>query len=224
MRRLSVILGNERGNVTVFTLSVFFVMLLILFTALFNFSTVFVVKEQASNSAQQAALAAIKPIYDEMEDAIEEYDKSPNRLKNSILLGPIVDQTEDAIRASHPDWAKSEVRYEAIDQVFSSWLPANIELLGYVQSGLAKANAKVNGVVIRILEANHATLAGSKVVFTSDDRIEVQTSVRFRSTTFDFDFMPEIKHEEEVYQTGQSRQIGFLDAVPGWSLPPIILL
>lgn len=223
MRKLSAILGNERGNVTVFTLSVFFVMLLILFTALFNFSTVFVVKEQASNSAQQAALAAVEPIYEEMEEAIKKYDSSPNRLKDGNFIGIKVDMAEEAIRASNPDWAKSEVRYEAIDQVLSSWLP-HPELSFYVNEGLANAQSEIRSIVITILDANHATVPGSKlVVFTSDERIEVQTSVRYRASTFDFEFMPEIKHEEEIYQTGQSRQIGFLDAIWNWSLPPIVL-
>ncbi|MBG9564084.1 TadE/TadG family type IV pilus assembly protein [Brevibacillus agri] len=223
MRDWLAFLRNERGNVTIFTLTIFMLIMLVLFMALFNLSTVFVVKEQASDSAQQAALAAVKPIYDEMEKALARYDQSPMRLKDEAYIKPFVDQAEASIRASHPDWARSEVRYKAIDQVLSNWLPANVELLFYVQTGLAQAAPKLRDVVVTILEANHATVPGSQIVVTADERIQVQTSVRFRSTTFDFSFMPDPKHEEEVYQTGSSRQIGFLHAAGGLFLSSITL-
>lgn len=217
MKNIIGYIRNERGNVTILSISFFFVIMLILFMALFNLSTVFAFKEQASNVAQQAALAAIKPVYDEMETAMERYDASPMRVYDERYILPAVKLAESSIRASHWDWAQSEVRYAAIDQVLGNWLPANPELLGFVTAGLTAAQAEIPGVVTKILNENHATVSGSIVViFNAEQRVEVQTSARFRSTTFDFPFMPDPQHEEEVYQTAQSRQIGFLDAVGGW--------
>jgi hypothetical protein len=218
MKYVERLLRNEHGNVTIFALSIFFLLMLILFMALFNFSTVFVVKEQASNSAQQAALAATKVVYDQIEEAIREYDRSLSRLLDPVLIGLLVDEKEASLRAAHPDWAESEIRYAAIDQVLIHELPGNAELQGYVAQGLADARDEIDDVVATIIAENHATLEGSTIaMFNDDHRIQVQTSVRFASSVFDFVFMPNPDHEEQVFQTGQSRPIGFVGEVWDWS-------
>ncbi|NGQ97036.1 hypothetical protein G3578_17885 [Brevibacillus sp. SYP-B805] len=212
IRRLS----DERGNMLIFVLSIFTFILLVLFTALFNFSTVFVAKEQAANCAQQASLAATKDIYEAMEDAIIRYDTSPARLLDPVFITPDLEREERELKKNHPDWASVEIRYTAIDHVLSAWLPGNAELQGYVRDGLSRAQGQIVDVVSTILEENHATLEGSSIqLFNRDDRIEVNTSVRFTTEPLGFDFIP--RDSAQVYQTGQSRRIGFLDEVVGWS-------
>ncbi|GED60219.1 Tad domain-containing protein [Brevibacillus formosus] len=209
-------LQNERGNMTIFTLTIYWFMFMLVFVALFNFSTIFVDKEQASNSAQQASIAAVKDIYDEMDAAIKIYDLSPKRYYDENYLGPRVAVARSQLRAAHPDWSHSEIEYGAIDSVLSSALPGDVELQTYVYAGLQTATAKIPGVVAKVLSDNKATLSGSSVqLFNSDNRIEVTTSVKYESESMGFDFIP--AYSEQIYQTGESRRIGFIDEVSGWA-------
>ncbi|WGV60733.1 Tad domain-containing protein [Brevibacillus brevis] len=208
-------LQNERGNMTIFTLTIYWFMFMLVFVALFNFSTVFVDKEQASNSAQQASIAAVKDIYDEMDAAINIYNLSPKRYYDQDYLTPRIIAAESSLRASHPDWSHIEIKYGAIDSVLSNALPGNVELQGYVSIGLRKAASQIPRVVAKVLVDNKATLTGSSVkLFNSDNRIEVTTSVKYESESMGFDFIP--AYSEQVYQTGESRRIGFIDEVNDW--------
>ncbi|MFI8713833.1 Tad domain-containing protein [Brevibacillus brevis] len=208
-------LQNERGNMTIFTLTIYWFMFMLVFVALFNFSTVFVDKEQASNSAQQASIAAVKDIYDEMIVAIKAYDASITRLKNPNFVWPRVEAATSQLKASHPDWAASEIKYGAIDLALNSALPGNPELQFYVYAGLQNATSRIPGVVTKVLSDNKATLTGSSIkLFNSDNRIEVTTSVKYESESMGFDFIP--AYSEQIYQTGESRRIGFIDEVSGW--------
>ncbi|MDF2682280.1 MAG: hypothetical protein K0R47_3470 [Brevibacillus sp.] len=207
-------LRNERGNMTIFVMTIFFFMLLIIFTLLFNFSTVFVDKEVAANSAQQVSLTATQIIYKEMEEAIHKYDLSIKSLVDPVFIWELVETAESSIRAANPDWSHSEVRYQAIDNVLLYTMPIYPDLKMRVLFGLEQAFHEIPGVATDILDRNQATQAGSYVkLFNSDRRIEVRTSVRYESKTFGLDFMPE--HVEQVYQTGESRRIGFV-ADLGW--------
>ncbi|MFG0213512.1 Tad domain-containing protein [Brevibacillus porteri] len=208
-------LQNERGNMTIFTLTIYWFMFMLVFVALFNFSTIFVDKEQASNSAQQASIAGVKDIYDEMKWAIRIYDLSPARYYDQDYLTPRKIAAESSLRASHPDWSHSEIEYGAIDSVLSSALPGNAELQRYVSLGLSNAASQIPGVVAKVLSDNHATLSGSSVkLFNSDNRIEVTTSVKYESESMGFDFIP--AYSEQIYQTGESRRIDFIDEVNDW--------
>ncbi len=208
-------LRNERGNMTIFTLTIYWFMFMLVFVALFNFSTIFVDKEQASNSAQQASIAAVKDIYDEMKKAILLYDVSIKAQLNPDYVWPRVEIAMTELAAAHPDWSESEIKYGAIDRVLSSALPGNFQLQGYVYFGLKSATAQIPGVVRKVLIDNNATLSGSSVkLFNSDNRIEVTTSVKYESESMGFDFIP--AYSEQIYQTGESRRIGFIDEVSGW--------
>ena len=202
---------DERGNMTVFVLSIFTFMLLILFTALYNFSSVFVGKEQAMNSAQAASQGAVKSVYDAMEVAIDLYDAYAiaNRLPP---IEPDVDARESSLRAN-PDLAASEARYTAIDQVLSDELGSKPMLMTFVMTGLAEARLEIPGVVTYILHENDASLKNLDV-FNGDDRIEVTAAVDYESDNMGFEFLS--TYRDEIVQTGESRKIGFLVAVPGW--------
>lgn len=203
---------DERGNVTVFSLSIFTMMLLILFTALYNFSTVFVGKEQAMNSAQQASQGAVKSIYEQMEIAIEKYDAwaSINRLPP---ISPDVDRRENMLRAANPDWADSEVRYTAIDQVLRDEVRSKRKLYTFVTEGLINARLEIQGIVPYILHENDASLKNLDV-FNGDGRVEVTATVDYESDNMGFEFLSTYK--DKIEQTGESRKIGFLDGLPEW--------
>lgn len=215
MNRLKMRLCDQRGNMTIFTLTIFMFFFFVFFVALFNFSSVFVDKEKAANSAQLASLAATRDVYEQMEIAINNYDQAIATMLDPVFLNPIVQSTAATLRATHPHWAESEVQFEAIDEVLADWLPGNGLLQGFVLQGLIVAETKASGAVSYVLSQNGATLSGSTVrMFTGDHRIEVETSVRFQSESMGFDFLPAFS--EKIYQKGQSRQIRFIGAVSGW--------
>ncbi|MED4785105.1 TadE/TadG family type IV pilus assembly protein [Brevibacillus choshinensis] len=218
MRQSIVLLRNERGNMTILVLTVFFFMLLVIFTVLFNFSSVFVDKEVAANSAELASLAATDVIYDEVEEAIHSYDHSIVNWIDPVYIWPLVEEEMKSIEAANPDWSSSEVQFEAIDRVLLVAIPVYPDLLTHVVIGLDQASSDIPGVVTDILASNKSTLSGSSIkLFNGEDRIEVRTSVRYESKTFGMDFMP--KHAEQIYQTGKSRTIGFVK-VTGWKQLP----
>lgn len=208
MRAVKQVLGNQRGNVTVFVLTIFFFMTLIMFTLLYNMSTVFVDKEVAANSAQQASIAAVQIVYEEVEVAIKLYDASLSSWTNPAYISTLVGERMMALRASNPDWSESEVRYNAIDDVLDWAIPMYPALQAYIQEGLVRAQGKIPGVVGGILDGNGATRSGSVITFfDSDLRITVETSARYESETFGLEFLN--SHTEQVKQSAQSRPIGF---------------
>ncbi|MDR7318355.1 pilus assembly protein TadG-related protein [Brevibacillus nitrificans] len=214
MRQAIMYVRNERGNVTILVLTLFFFLLLVVFSVLFNISTIFVDKEAAANSAQLASLAATDILYDEVEEAIKVYDHSIKSWVDPVFIWELVEAQMETIKASHPDWSSSEVRAEAIDRVLLAAIPTYPTLEAHVLKGLHDASTKIPGVVRDILASNKSTLGGSSLkLFNGEDRIEVRTSVRYESKSFGLDFMPE--HNEQIYQTGESRSIGFIK-VTGW--------
>jgi hypothetical protein len=214
MGQVKKLLGNQRGNMTVFVLTIFFFLSLVMFTVLFNMSSIFVDKEVAANSAQQASIAAVQIIYEEAEEAIREYDRSIAGMLNPDFIMGEVDLEKMRLRSAHPDWSESEVRYHAIDNVLLSHVPANGSLYGFLYQGLASAQDEIPEVVGEILQANGATRSGSVVtMFDSDMRIEVETSVRYQSETFGLAFLN--TDTEQVKQTAKSRRIAFAE-VMGW--------
>jgi len=199
---------------TVFVLTFFTFMLLILFAALFNFSTVFVDYGRAGNIAQQASLAATREVYAAIEEAMDQYDLAQWAKEVPNPVEPKVNAMEKILRASHPDWADSEVRFAAMDEVLSSELPGNAELLVFVEAKLIAARGDIRNTVATILEENGAVLSGSEVILVNErERIEVRTSVRYQSDTFGFPFLK--AYAEQVHQEGESRRIGFAGDI-GW--------
>jgi len=206
---------DQRGNMTVFVLTIFFFFSLVMFTLLFNMSTVFVDKEVAANSAQQASLGATQIVYEEAEKAIRAYDASITRLINPVYIWPQVESAEMSLRSAHPSWSDSEIMYNAIDQVLSANLPSNAELHWYVRQYMWFAEDKIRSTVGSILSSNGAIRSGSRVkMFNSEQRIEVRTSVRYESENFGLDFLS--NHRDEIEQTAEGRRIRFAEVL-GWT-------
>jgi len=194
----------------VFVLTIFFFFSLVMFTLLFNMSTVFVDKEVAANSAQQASLGATQIVYEEAERAIEVYDA--NLPFNMVPIWPQVETAEISLRSAHPSWSDSEIRYSAIDQVLLANLPSNSVLHGYVLRYMGVAERKLQSTVGSILSSNGAVRSGSRVkMFNSEQRIEVKTSVRYESENFGLDFLS--NHRDEIEQTAEGRRIRFAEVL-----------
>lgn len=210
MRQIADSLRDQRGNMTVFVLTIFFFFSLVMFTLLFNMSTVFVDKEVAANSAQQASLGATQIVYEEAEEAIHVYDA--NLPFNMVPIWEQVEMAQISLRSAHPSWSDSEILYNAIDQVLLVNLPSNSVLEGYVWQHMAVAERKIQSTVGSILSRNGAIRSGSRVkMFNSEQRIEVKTSVRYESENFGLDFLS--NHRDEIEQTAEGRRIRFAEVL-----------
>ncbi|MGG3885344.1 Tad domain-containing protein [Brevibacillus panacihumi] len=210
MRQIADSLRDQRGNMTVFVLTIFFFFSLVMFTLLFNMSTVFVDKEVAANSAQQASLGATQIVYEEAEEAIHVYDA--NLPFNMVPIWEQVEMAKISLRSAHPSWSDSEILYNAIDQVLLVNLPSNSVLEGYVWQHMAVAERKIQSTVGSILSRNGAIRSGSRVkMFNSEQRIEVKTSVRYESENFGLDFLS--NHRDEIEQTAEGRRIRFAEVL-----------
>lgn len=212
MRLIRERLRDQRGNMTVFVLTIFFFFSLVMFTLLFNMSTVFVDKEVAANSAQQASLGATQIVYEKAKEAIIAYDLSISHLINPVRIWPQVETAEISLRSAHPSWAETEIRYNAIDQVLSTNLPSNADLQWYVRQYMGRAEEEIRSTVGKVLSRNGAIRSGSRVkMFNSEQRIEVRTSVRYESENFGLDFLS--NHRDEIEQTAEGRRIRFAEVL-----------
>ncbi|WLR52596.1 Tad domain-containing protein [Bacillus tianshenii] len=207
---------NEKGNVTIFVLSVFFLLMIIVFFVLLNFAKVFIDKQQASNSADQASLAATKLIYDKTEEAIKDYDLYAilNPLDPYVPIGPDISLKEQQLKGMHPNWSKNEIRYAAIDDILTVELSSNVKLQSFILAGLQSASSEMKGTVNRIITDNGATPAGTTIDMFAKERVEVKTSVRYETIKDEEGVIPHF--EEQVFQIGKSREIDFVDNVYYW--------
>ena len=211
------LLKEERGNITLFTIgAMFIVMLMFIFTI--NLAKVFAVKEQASTSTQQASLAATAVLYEQVWDAIDDYERT---LLGSVTSLPMttrerVDEQTRHLQNSHPSWSFNEAYVEAIDQVLSDELKHG---LGKAQLKRALMN-KLNPDVIYAMKekaretilANGGTLDGAEIRLFDDNRVYVRAATKMKSIDYGSFFSG---FEDDVFQTGAGPKIDFLDEL-GW--------
>ncbi len=213
---------NEKGNVMIFFLSSFFIMV-IMFLVVLNFTKVFAVKQQASNAAEQASFAATAVIYELTMEGVRNYDRSIPGQAERVLAGKTVaekigDRT-GALQGSEPDLSYNEARLRAIDEVLSAELQSgpgsnklNHEILSILQwNGIDEIRAVVNETVGTNGGGSDAT---SVVLFSPDYRVEVKTSSEFKGLEINHIFAGLIKH---ISQTGKGPEAAFLKELDGWS-------
>ncbi|MED3551133.1 hypothetical protein [Cytobacillus praedii] len=210
-------IADEKGNTMIFMLGSM-TMLVLMFVIIGSFANVFIIKEKASNNAEQASLAASGEILAGLNTAINQYDQfqydfymSIERLDlyaaNSILkkLG----EEKVKLSSSGRDLSTIEINHNAINNVIKDELPGiSNALQGFVTSELGTAVSRVHNAVEKNINDNNGVLSGTTVIiFNKNKRVEVKTATKYKAIKYDSLF-PEDKRL--IKQKGEGLKFEFL--------------
>ena len=202
---------NEKGNTTIFIIGSFSMFLLFLLI-IGSFSQVFILKEKASNNAEQASIVATGIVMDYLQIAIDAYDSTLLPEEYPFLsINLKVNAAKGQISATNRNLSSIEVRNRAINQVLKGNLPGNFILEGFVSSNLSAAESKISSNVRANIENNDGEVKGTRITFTGE-RIQVETSTRYKAFKYD-DLLPEEKRY--VRQTGKGPKLDFAHGLSG---------
>jgi hypothetical protein len=211
-------LSNEKGNIALLTLGLMSVMI-IMFLFLTNFVKVFSIKEQASTNAQQASLAATSVVYEEVDEAIDEYEMTLIANGKKIFEGESLSERIDKRQDQYTDVSQNEAHIKATDEVISEELSGiglnqkilNDILLDHLTSSQTIEEIKYE--VADVISSNRGTVANSDIYYMDDSQITVKTSSKYKAVKFD-SFIPDDKRD--INQTGTGPEISFVKYLDGW--------
>ncbi len=194
-------------------------MLMLMFVIIGSFANVFIIKEKASNNAEQASLAASGEILSGLETAINQYDQFQYAFYASIerldlyeidsILRALGDEKSN-LQSSGRDLSQIEINHNAINNVIAKKLPG-IEnaLQGFVSSELASSTNRVQKAVSDNIHFNKGELSGTKIMFFNNNkRVEVKTATKYKAVKYD-NLFPDDKRL--IKQKGEGLKFEFLN-------------
>ncbi|MET3730252.1 hypothetical protein ABID52_003893 [Fictibacillus halophilus] len=211
--------SNEKGNIALLTLGLMSVMI-IMFLFLTNFVKVFSIKEQASTNAQQASLAATSIVYEEVDEAIDEYEMTLIANGKEILEGESLSERINKRQEQYSDLNQNEAHIKAVDEVLSEELSGNgidTKILNDILIENLTNSQTIESLkyeVSEVISSNKGTVANSEIVFMDDSQITVKTSSKYKALKFD-SFIPD--DQRDINQTGTGPEISFIEYLDGWS-------
>ncbi|MED3571740.1 hypothetical protein [Cytobacillus praedii] len=213
-------IANEKGNTMIFMLGSM-TMLVLMFVVIGSFANVFIIKEKASNNAEQASLAASGEILAGLNTAIEQYDKfqydfymrmeRPELYEIHSILKKLGEE-KVKLSSSGRNLSTIEINHNAINNVIKAELESpgltSSALQGFVTSELGNAVSRVHNAVEKNINDNNGVLSGTTVIiFNKNKRVEVKTATKYKAIKYDSLF-PEDKRL--IKQKGEGLKFEFL--------------
>ncbi|MEH7443422.1 hypothetical protein V7201_14025 [Bacillus sp. JJ1122] len=216
-------LRNERGNAVFFMLWLLGIVA-ILFLIVLNLAKVFIVKEHASLSVEQAAIAGTAAIIEKTKEAVKDFDSGPESVAQKVLDGG--KSIEDLITEKEAEYvANGADESAAFIKAANDVLPPRLDKhpllkiafrnrLGNDSSDLyAVATADIQDII----DANQANMEDTEILFDEDDwRLEVKSTATFQSISdnkYIQDFLAKIP------QKGYGPSLSYLQSVYSGGLP-----
>ncbi|TCJ02187.1 TadE/TadG family type IV pilus assembly protein [Cytobacillus praedii] len=210
-------IADEKGNTMIFMLGSM-TMLVLMFVIIGSFANVFIIKEKASNNAEQASLAASGEILAGLNTAIELYDQFQYKYYLSIEQPELYElhsilkklgEEKVKLSSSGRDLSTIEINHNAINNVIKDELPGiSNALQGFVTSELGTAVSRVHNAVEKNINDNNGVLSGTTVIiFNKNKRVEVKTATKYKAIKYDSLF-PEDKRL--IKQKGEGLKFEFL--------------
>lgn len=216
-------LRNERGNAVFFMLWLLGIVA-ILFLIVLNLAKVFIVKEHASLSVEQAAIAGTAAIIEKTMEAVKDFDSGPESVAQQVLDGG--KSIEDLITDKEAEYtANGASESDAFIKAANDVLPPRLDKhpllkiafrnrLGNDSSDLyAVATADIQDII----ESNQANMEDTEILFDEDDwRLEVKSTATFQSISdnkYIQDFLAKIP------QRGYGPSLSYLESVYSGGLP-----
>lgn len=209
-------LKEEKGNTTLFMIS-FFGIFALMFMMIANFANVLIEKQHASNNAEQASLVATVIILDALDTAINEYDQEVLRrlLEDPDLdLEKLREKVEAEMNALPVKYKGNERKHIAINNVLKRELPGNGLLQEKVSAELNSAENQISFEVGSNIRKNNGKVEETTIFLNDKNRIEVETSTRYKAVKFDEYFS---ENQRYIKQTGQGPSFDFAESM-SWNL------
>lgn len=226
---------NEKGNSAILVMCLLSVMM-ILFVLVLNFAGALVVKEQATSTSQQAALAATATLYeelpifissyeqelqdllDEQEQDKEEEEEAPESPEEEDKgFNEQVDEEVEKISGSMADYSLNEIQNEALDRVLARELDRGLGggLLKKIMSEEMEHSwiKEMKESARSTILANGGELAGAKMTVFEDGQIVVESSHEVEGIGYNGFFSGISEH---LHKTSKGPEIKFVQKLPGW--------
>ncbi len=207
-------LQEEHGNAALFMIGMLSIMM-VLFIFVFNIAKIFAVKEEAQTTTQQASLAATSVLYDQIDDAINDYETSIIGTVDSYpeSIEKKIQKKKEELHAdpSYNDYSDNEISLEAMDIVLTDELRHGVgkkkldeTLEQHIRNGILPdmmAQAR------ETISDNDGNLSGSTLVI-EDGQVFVHASNTVKGTTIK-GFFHNLKGD--LFQTSGGPKIDFIE-------------
>jgi Putative Flp pilus-assembly TadE/G-like len=207
-------LQQEHGNAALFMIGLLSIMM-VLFVFVFNLTQIFAVKEEANTTAQQASLAATSVLYDQLDEAIEKYEKSIIGTVDSSpeTIGQKIEKKEIQLRsdAGYNEYSENEIKLEAMDIVLTEELRHGLgkdkldDIMGeeIYQRTLSDMVSQAKSTILE----NGGNLTDATLTI-KNGQVFVHASNTMEGTAFK-GFFQDIK--EDLFQTSAGPKVDFIE-------------
>ncbi len=214
--------SNENGNATFYMIWLLGVVALI-FVIVINMVKVYVVKEHATLSAEQAAIAGTATLLKFTEKAIDEVDNDPVMMAERLLTGEeklakqVNDKQQSYIHNQNMD--RSTAYIKAVNEVIPGkmnqhFLFENLikhKFKAEIGSSIWELQTKVGPSIQEMIVMNGGNISNTEILFsTSKWRLEVKSTVNFHSVT-DHKFITSFV--DSIPQKGYGPSLEFLQRI-----------
>ena len=199
---------EERGNAMLLTLGTVAIMAIMLIIVA-NFSKVFIVKEIASSTAEQASLVAAAIVVEKVKEEIEEYEDTLKGKLEDLLDESLTEKIEKRKQAiqHETNWLKHELEIRAMNDVLTEELKAgNNELRVFLLKAMQRATNEIPSIVENNIKANNGKVNGTIISINENNRLQVETHVEYSMMKLD-KYVPGDK--QQVKQKSESPSLSF---------------
>lgn len=208
---------NERGNAVFFMLWLLG-MVAIIFLIVLNLARVFIVKEHANLSVEQAALAGTAAIIEKTKQAVADFDSGPESADQKVLdggksIGELIDEKEAAYTANGASDSDAYIR--AANDILPPRLQVHPLLKISFRNRLGNDSSDLYAIataeIQEIIYANDANIEDTEILFDEDDwRLEVKSTATFKSIS-DNKYVQNIL--ADIPQRGYGPSLAYLESV-----------
>ncbi|ESU34318.1 hypothetical protein G3A_01715 [Bacillus sp. 17376] len=208
---------NERGNAVFFMVWLLGVVAII-FLIVLNLAKVFIVKEHANLSVEQAALAGTAAIIERTKEAVSQFDSGPESVAQRVLdggksIGEMIEEKEADYIASGA--SKSDAYIKAANEILPPRLQIHPLLKISFRNRLGNDSSDLYGIasaaIQEIIAANEANIEDTEILVDEDDwRLEVKSTATFQSIS-DNKYIQNIL--ADIPQRGYGPSLAYLESV-----------
>jgi hypothetical protein len=210
--RVKDIVRQERGNAAILMIGLLSIMM-VLFIFVINLSKIFAVKEEANTTAQQASLAATSVLYSQVDNVINDYEKTLEGKVDKIpeSIGKKIQKKEIELQldSSYDDYSDNEIELEAMDIVLTEELQRGVgkdQLHNMLNSELYETIKDMEAQAQTTIIQNNGNISDATLV-VDDGQVFVRASNTVEGTSFK-GFFTDLK--EDLFQTAGGPKIDFL--------------
>lgn len=210
-------LRNEKGNAVFFMLWLLGIVA-ILFLIVLNLAKVFIVKEHASLSVEQAAIAGTAAIIEKTKEAVADFDSGPGSVAQRVLnegksIEVLITEKEADYLSSGASEADAFIK--AANEVLPPQLEKHRLLQIAFQNRLGNDSTDLYAIATAdiqdIIDSNQANMEDTEILFDEDDwRLEVKSTATFQSIS-DNKYIQNFL--ADIPQRGYGPSLSYLEAV-----------